>query len=84
MDPGERVEVLIRKAYYSDRKELYYLTLSAKLENMDELFAHPDILDLIGKVWFAWNRSIVIVLNYLYQNSIHGAGGAVHCIHLYT
>jgi hypothetical protein len=49
MDPGEKVEVLIRKAYYSDRKELYYLTLFTKLENMDELFAHPDILDLIGK-----------------------------------
>ncbi|MFD1001177.1 hypothetical protein ACFQ21_17750 [Ohtaekwangia kribbensis] len=47
MDPG--VEVLIRKGYDSDRKDLYYLTLFTKLEDMNELFMHPDIIDIIGK-----------------------------------
>lgn len=47
MDPG--VEVLIRKAHCSDRKDLYYLTLFTKLEDMDELFTHPDILNIIGE-----------------------------------
>lgn len=47
MNPG--VEVLIRKAYGSDQKDLYYLTLFTKLEDMDELFTHPDIINIIGK-----------------------------------
>lgn len=47
MDPG--VEVLIRKGNGTDRKDLYYLTLFTKLEDMDELFTHPDIIDIIGK-----------------------------------
>lgn len=47
MDPG--VEVLIRKGYGSGNKDLYYLTLFTKLEDMDELFTHPDIIDIIGK-----------------------------------
>lgn len=47
MDPG--VEVLIRKGNGSANKDLYYLTLFTKLEDMDELFTHPDIIDIIGK-----------------------------------
>jgi hypothetical protein len=40
--------VLIRKADYSAKKDLYHLTLFTKLENMDELFMHPEIIALIG------------------------------------
>jgi hypothetical protein len=39
--------VLIRKADYSDKKDVYYLTLFRKLEDIDDLLLHPDIMILM-------------------------------------
>lgn len=39
--------MLIRKADYSDKKDVYYLTLFRKLEDIDDLLLHPDIMILM-------------------------------------
>jgi hypothetical protein len=47
VDSNERFDVLIRKADYSDKKDVYYLTLFRKLEDIDDLLLHPDIMILM-------------------------------------
>jgi hypothetical protein len=48
MPPPYSFEVIIRKQKYTAAEELYRVTIFKKIDGIDDLLVHPEVMSIVG------------------------------------